>query len=131
MTMPDMLGIAEQAYDERPRFANRDDVGDTMGLLSRMLRYFQGNPVSYKTADSANFTIFSILPDEPRAQTAVITVVNASCFYRTDGTNPATNNEQILTPGSIVTLYGQETIKGFIFAATAVANCHLAISYYD
>jgi hypothetical protein len=129
--LPDFTGYAEQLADERPRFATRDDIGDTVGIMDRLLRFLQGNPSTYQQATSANNTVFSRLPDDPRAQTAIITVLGASIIYRTDGSNPSAALDQTLTAGSIITLYGIETIKGFVFAAAGAVQATLAINYYD
>jgi len=131
MTLPDRLGYAEELANERPSFNSRDDIGPTTGLTRRMMRYFMGNPTQYFLVTSASNVTPTQLPDDPRAQSAVLQVIGASMIYRCDGTNPSTGTEQILPVGTILYLTGSETIKGFIFAAVGATPCSLSVNYFD
>ncbi len=131
MSYPDPESYVEEMAYDRSGFDTRPDIGLPTGLVRRMLRYFQGNPVSYFLVSSPNNTTPTVLPDEPRAQSAVIQIIGARMIYRTDGTNPSTGTEQILPVGTIITLTGRETIKGFIFAAVGATQCSLAVNYFD
>lgn len=129
--MPNELSALELAYDQRQVFDSRPDIGPTEGLLERFMRYLQGNPISYQRVTSPISTQPETLPAESRARVAVCTVLNAACFYRTDGSNPAGAPEQSLPVGAIVYLYGQASINGFIFTAVGTAASTLAVTYYD
>ncbi len=123
--------VQEEIADEQQRFATRSDIGDTRGVIQRLLAYLGGNPVTYFNRTSVSNVDFQRLPDESRAMQAVLQVTVAPIIYRTDGTNPGGATEQILTVGTIITLTGQPSIKGFVFAASGAAAASVAINYYD
>jgi hypothetical protein len=127
----DAMTMLETLTDARRGFAYRPDVGPTNGLLTRMLRAYIGNPISYKSVQSIGGAQ-TTLPDEPRANSALIYVGGQSIVYRVDGTPPAaTAVEQTVPVGSWITLTGQETIKGFIFYGTFSTTATLAVNYFD
>jgi hypothetical protein len=129
--IPGELSDTELFTDSRQRFDSRPDIGPMTGIGERLARYLGGDPIAYTTATSPNSSTISQLPNESRARVAVITVITGPCFYRTDGSNPATTTEQVLQIGDVVTLSGQPTIQGFKFAASGNTACNLAINYYD
>lgn len=121
----------ESIGDSRQDFDSRFDIGASQGVIDRLLRFLQGNPIAYARPSSANFSSPATLPRNDQARTAQLQVINAACFYRTDGSQPLTNNEQTLPVGTNVTLIGQETIQGFTFIATGIQACTIAVTYYD
>jgi hypothetical protein len=132
--MVDMLPfetVIERLFDGRQRFDSRPDIGPAEGLISRELRWFMGNPIRYVTASSANFNVFTTLPVENRARTAVMSLIGAPIFWRDDGTNPVVNNDQTLGVGGQIILTGIESIQNFIFIASSITNATLCINYYD
>ena len=129
--MPPELSALEDWEDTRQGFDTRADIGPTQGIADRLLRYLQGNPISYQRVTSANFSSPQTLPNVAGARSVILQVIGAPCFYRVDGGSPLTNNEQTLPVGTNVTLIGQETIQGFIFIATGIQGCTVAATYYD
>lgn len=129
--LPGDITELEHWADSRQNFDIRPDIGVMTGIAERLLRYIGGDPVLYVSVTSANFSTPKTLPNEPRARLAVCQVLVNPCFYRTDGTIPATSNEQTLQVGDIIRLYGQPTIQGFIFQAVSISACILAVNFYD
>ncbi len=130
-SMPDEAAALAELFTQVPAFDFRPDVGYAIGVIPRLARYLLGDPVKYFNVSSANFNTPVTLPDDPRAKSAVLQVIGQACFYRTDGTIPATSNEQTIPAGSIVTLTGMPTIKGFVFSAVSISTCFIAVTYYD
>lgn len=131
MTTPPYDEIVSELVDQAPTFASRTDIEERVGLIARMLRYFQGNPVKYFQVSSVNSATPTVLPDDPRARSAYCVVLGAPIIYRTDGTNPTPALDQTLPVNSIITLTGFESIKGFVFAAAAAVQATLTVNYYD
>jgi hypothetical protein len=121
----------ESLFDRPAAFDSRPDIGNAVGIIERLARYLTGDPLTYQTATSANTTSPTVLPDEPRARSAVIQVISGSLFYRMDGSVPGAANEQSMAPGTIATLTGMASIKGFIFISTSATPCKISINYYD
>jgi len=96
-----------------------------------MLCYFMGNPIRSIQVQSANSATPVTLPDESRAMTASCQVLGAPIIYRPDGTVPNPALDQTLPVGTIITLTGIESIKAFVFAASAAIQATLAVNYYD
>jgi hypothetical protein len=132
--MVDMLPFEtsiERLFDGRQRFDSRPDIGPAEGLISRELRWFQGNPIRYAQATSANFNAVTILPNESRARTAVMNLIGAPIFYRDDGTTPIVNADQTLGINGQIILTGMESIQNFVFIASSITPATLCINFYD
>ena len=125
------LEYAETLWDRVSAFDSRPDIGSAVGLADRLARYIGGDPIVYTSATSASFNAPTLLPDEPRARSALIHVTGAACFYRLDGTVPATSGEQTLPVGTVIYLTGQPSIKGLIFMAVGITACKLTVTYFD
>ncbi len=110
---------------------NLERWGGRLPLLSRMMRYFGGDPAAYFTVTSATSAAVTALPDHPYAESAHFYVSDNSLFYRVDGGNPVVNADFFVAQGSIVTLTGLPTIKGFRFISAAAAPCNLFGQFYD
>jgi hypothetical protein len=96
-----------------------------------MLRAFIGNPIRTVVVTSTGSNNPVGIPDEPRALSAVCQVTGAPIQYGTDGTDPALTGPQVQGIGAILTLTGQETLRGFRFAATGIVSANLVVTYYD
>lgn len=124
-------GIVESLFDSRPVFDSREDIGAMTGYVERALRYFAGDPIRIVQVTSASFNAPQGLPDESRARSALVHITGAPCFYGTDGTSPVLTNGQTVPVGTIFTLTGQPTLRGFQFAAIALVACIANVTFYD
>lgn len=108
----------------------QEHVGILGGLLIRLARFLQGDPALQFIATSANFATPATLPDNTVASTAVLHVQGNPCNYRVDGQQP-NGNDPLLPVGSVITLTGTPTIKGFVFVSSSVGASNLTGAYFD
>lgn len=129
--LPTEAQALQELFGQIAAYDYRADVGYAVGIIPRLSRYLLGDPVKYFSVSSPNFSTPTVLPDDPRAKSAVIQVIGERCTYRLDGTTPALANEQILQIGTVVTLTGMPTIKGFVFQSVSLNTSVLAVTYFD
>lgn len=118
---------ASQADVDDPR----PEHGTMVPLYTRMMRAFQGDPISYQTITSTgSANPVSLFTNVAGARSAVIYVAGGDIIYRVDGANPVAVGDQVIQQGSTVTLTGKPTMMGFIFAGR-IGAATLYITYYD
>jgi hypothetical protein len=110
-------------------FVAQEHVGILGGLMLRLARYLQGDP-SATIGVAAGFGVTAQLPDNAPALTAVVVVTAQPIFFRTDGI-PPTSLDPILQPGTVITLTGQPSIKGFRFTTATATPASVNGSFYD
>lgn len=110
-------------------FVGQEHVGILGGLLLRLARYLQGDP-SLPFAVTASNGQIQQLPDNVPALSAVFVVTGQPINFRMDGQSP-TGNDGLLFQGTVVTLTGQASIKGFRFTTNTVFPATLNGSFYD
>lgn len=108
----------------------QEQVGIGGSLLMRLFRFLSGDPSAPIVVTSPNNTTPVSLPDNTPAFSAVFTVSGNPIRYTMDGTNPNNANAAIIPIGSIVTLTGQPSIKGFQFVSTALGGSSISGYYY-
>ncbi len=130
--------LAELFGDNPPDRASAYDVDDPrpgqgtmVPLYTRLLRAFSGDPVLYGTIVSTGTGDVHTLPDHADARQAVIHVAGNNILYRVDGLPPTPAGDQTVQQGSVLTLTGQPTIKGFQFASAVAGNATIFFTYYD
>lgn len=130
--LAELLGHAPQdrasIYDVDDPRAER---GTMVPLYTRLMRAFQGDPISYGTLTSTGTGNVQGLENVADARSCVIYVAGNSIIYRVDGTAPNPAGDQTIQQGSTVTITGKPTMLGFQFASAVAGNATIYFTYYD
>lgn len=110
-------------------FVTQEHEGVLGGLLLRLARFLQGDPV-IAVSVTCSTGAQAQLPDDVRAQCVVLTVSGNPVRYRTDG-GIVLNTDPQLPVGAFITLTGRPTIEAFRFVNFAGVNATLTGSYFD
>jgi hypothetical protein len=110
-------------------FSGQEEVGLWGGLLLRLYRFLGGDPSVAVAVTSAGSADPHGLPDNVPAHSAVLHVQGNAVAYTMDGTVPLAASSPQISEGSIITLTGQPSIKGFQFCS-AVAGAATITGYY-
>lgn len=132
MTTPDAGPSRWSAHGLRrlaTAFVAQEHVGILGGLLLRLARYLQGDPSAPFNVQSAGGGN-SQLPDNVLAFSAVFVVTGGPILVRLDG-GLILANDMLIQAGSVVTLTGQPTIKGFRFTSPTAATVSVVGQYFD
>lgn len=112
-------------------FTGQEHTGVLGGLLLRLARFLGGDPALYVLVTSTGTGNPQGLPDSTTMQTAVLHVQGNPIAYRVDGGTPNPATDAIVQVGSVLTLTGFPTMKGFQFCSTVAAPATLVGAYYD
>ena len=120
----------EELFDERRAFDSRPDVGPVDGLVRRMLRWFQGNPISDISVTSTGTGNVVSLPVESRAMSANLYVSGSNIYYSEAGAVPGVASLKQAQEGSTITIYGHEALTGFQFCSASSTAATLYGTFY-
>lgn len=112
-------------------FVGQEHVGVLGSLLLRLGRFLGGDPAQAVTVTSTGTGSPQGLPDNVVAASAVLHVIGNNIIYRMDGAPPTVANDPQIQAGSVFTLTGQPSLKGFLFASAVAGNATVTGSYYD
>lgn len=112
-------------------FMGQENAGALAGLLLRLARFLGGDPTTPINVTSTGVSNTQGLPDSPGAQSAVVQAGGAGISYRTDGGDPANGGGITVVAGSLITLTGTPTIKGFRFVSASAAVSTIVGTFYD
>ena len=112
-------------------FVGQEDVGVLGSLLLRLARYLGGDPSLYVLVTSTGTANSVGLPDNTPAQSATLHVTGNPICYRTDGSPAIAGTDAQLPTGTIITLTGTPTLKGFQFCSAVAGNASLVGEYFD
>lgn len=110
--------------------AGQEHVGILGSLLLRLARFLGGDPALYFTVTSTGAGNTVGLPDNTPAISAVLHVQGSAINYRMDGA-PVTTSDALVSVGSIITLTGTPTFKGFVFASNTATPASLVGTFFD
>ena len=125
-----LLHDIEELFAERRSFDSRPDVGPLDGLVRRMLRWFQGNPISDIAVTSTGTGNVQSLPIESRAMSANLYVSGSSIYYSEAGAVPGVASFKQAQEGSTITIYGHEALTGFQFCSASATSAVLYGTFY-
>jgi hypothetical protein len=111
-------------------FVGQEHVGIFGSLLIRLARFLGGDPSLQVAVTSTGIGNTQTLPDNTPALSAVLTVAGSAINYRMDGA-PPTVNDPLIPLGSIITITGVPSLKGFTFASNTSTAAQLLGAMYD
>jgi hypothetical protein len=127
----DVIESIPEIFQHRRGWDTREDIGPAQGLISRMLRYFGGNPLTDWNATSTGPTNISPLAMTTIARSAQFYVSGGDIYFSLGGAAPGTVALQVIQQGSLVTLTGIESIHGFQFCSVGAGGATLYGTYFD
>ena len=127
---PAFMHDLEELFDERRSFDSRPDVGPLDGLVRRMLRWFQGNPISDFSVSSSGSANVVGLPVESRAMSANIYVAGSNIYYSEAGAVPGVASFKQAQEGSTITIYGHDALIQFQFCAAPPSGAIVYGTFY-
>jgi hypothetical protein len=132
MTTPDAYRWGSRGLQAlAENFVGQEHVGILGSLLMRLARFLGGDPSAPISVTSTGTGNPQLLPDNTPALSAVLHVTGNNIIYRMDGQPPAIANDPVIQVGSIITITGRPSLRGFQFASAVAGSATLTGSFYD